>query len=403
MDQKASLTDIRRKATRAIFIGPVQIGGGAPVVVQSMTNTDTRRVGPTLAQIERLALAGCEVARLAVPDQKAVAAFKEIKAESPLPLIADIHFNHRLALASLAAGADAIRINPGNLGGETKTRLVVEACRERGVPLRLGVNAGSLEADLLEKYGAPTAEALAASALRWVRKFEDWGFYDFKISLKSSDVLVTVAAYQELSRQTDYPLHLGVTEAGGLIAGTVKSALGIGLLLALGIGDTMRVSLTRDPVEEVRVAYEILRALHLRERGVELISCPTCGRLPHRPVQPGGRGGAPAAGRHHPPQGGHHGLRGERARRSPGGRRRHRWRRPGGGPVQKGPGGAQGAGKRAAGRPALRSGGPHRGSGGLAGGVTAYKPFKNLSPQKNIVLREAKNLLDSGTWDSQLH
>jgi len=278
MDQKASLTDIRRKATRAIFIGPVQIGGGAPVVVQSMTNTDTRRVGPTLAQIERLALAGCELARLAVPDQKAVAAFKEIKRESPLPLIADIHFNHRLALASLAAGADAIRINPGNLGGETKTRLVVEACRERGVPLRLGVNAGSLEADLLEKYGTPTAEALAASALRWVKKFEDWGFYDFKISLKSSDVLVTVAAYQELSRQTDYPLHLGVTEAGGLIAGTVKSALGIGLLLAQGIGDTMRVSLTRDPVEEVRVAYEILRALHLRERGVELISCPTCGR-----------------------------------------------------------------------------------------------------------------------------
>ena len=213
-----------------------------------------------------------------MPDQKAVAAFNEIKAESPLPLIADIHFNHRLALAALTAGADAIRINPGNLGGEAKTRLVVEACREQGVSLRLGVNAGSLEADLLEKYGAPTAEALAASALRWVRKFEDWGFHDFKISLKSSDVLVTVAAYQELSRLTDYPLHLGVTEAGGLIAGTVKSALGIGLLLAQGIGDTMRVSLTRDPVEEVRVAYEILRALHLRERGVELISCPTCGR-----------------------------------------------------------------------------------------------------------------------------
>jgi (E)-4-hydroxy-3-methylbut-2-enyl-diphosphate synthase len=278
MDQTASMMKSRRKATRAIFVGPVQIGGGAPVSVQSMTNTDTRNVRATLAQIQRLAAAGCEIARLAVPDMKAVPAFGEIKRESPLPLIADIHFNYRLALASLEAGADAIRINPGNLGGAAKTKVVVDACRERGVPLRLGVNAGSLEADLLAQYGAPTAGVLAASALRWVQQFEDWGFVNFKISLKSSDVLTTVAAYEELSRQTDYPLHLGVTEAGGLIAGTVKSALGIGMLLAQGIGDTMRVSLTRDPVEEVRVAYEILRALHLRERGVELISCPTCGR-----------------------------------------------------------------------------------------------------------------------------
>jgi (E)-4-hydroxy-3-methylbut-2-enyl-diphosphate synthase len=269
---------MERRQTKAIKIGPVQIGGGAPVVVQSMTNTDTCEVGASLAQIHRLAAAGCEVARLAVPDMKAARAFKEIKTESPVPLIADIHFNHRLALAALEQGADAVRINPGNLGGAEKTRRVVEACRQRGVPLRLGVNAGSLEADLLARFGAPTAEALVASALRWVRQFEDWGFFDFKISLKSSDVLTTVAAYRELSRQVDYPLHLGVTEAGGLIAGTVKSALGIGLLLAEGIGDTLRVSLTRDPVEEVRVAYEILRALHLRERGVELISCPTCGR-----------------------------------------------------------------------------------------------------------------------------
>ena len=278
MTQKDKTLRIKRKPTRAIRIGGVQIGGGAPVVVQSMTNTDTRKVGATLAQIQRLAAAGCEVARLAVPDQKAAQALGEIKKESPLPLIADIHFNHRLALAALEQGADAIRINPGNLGGEKKTRQVLEACRQRGVPLRLGVNAGSLEPDLLEKYGAPTAAALAASALRWVKKFEDWGFFDFKISLKSSDVLVTVAAYRKVSRRTDYPLHLGVTEAGGLIAGTVKSALGIGMLLAQGIGDTIRVSLTRDPVEEVRAAYEILRALHLRERGVELISCPTCGR-----------------------------------------------------------------------------------------------------------------------------
>ena len=272
------MNDINRKPTRAIFVGPVQVGGGAPVAVQSMTNTDTRDVGATLEQIRRLAAAGCEIARLAVPDQEAVQAFGVIKRDSPLPLIADIHFNHRLALASLEQGADAVRINPGNLGGAAKTRLVVEACRERGVPLRLGVNAGSLDADILARHGAPTAPALAASALRWVKQFEDWDFFDFKISLKSSDVLVTVGAYEELSRQTDYPLHLGVTEAGGLIAGTVKSALGIGLLLAQGIGDTMRVSLTLDPVEEVRVAYEILRALHMRERGVELISCPTCGR-----------------------------------------------------------------------------------------------------------------------------
>jgi len=272
------MATMTRKPTRPIFVGPVQIGGGAPVVVQSMTNTDTRDVTATLDQIIRLAAAGCEIARLAVPDKEAVEAFGAIKRQSPLPLIADIHFNYRLALAALDAGADAIRINPGNLGGAEKTRGVVEACRELEVPLRLGVNAGSLESDLLAQFGAPTASALAASAMRWVRQFEDWGFFNFKISLKSSDVLTTVAAYEELSRQTDYPLHLGVTEAGGLIAGTVKSALGIGMLLAQGIGDTMRVSLTRDPLEEIRVAYEILRALHLRERGVELISCPTCGR-----------------------------------------------------------------------------------------------------------------------------
>jgi (E)-4-hydroxy-3-methylbut-2-enyl-diphosphate synthase len=265
-------------STRPLFIGPVQIGGGAPVSVQSMTNTDTRKVADTVAQIERLAAAGCEIVRLAIPDQKAARAFKEIKAHSPVPLIADIHFNHRLALAALESGADALRINPGNLGGAGKTRVVVEACRARGIPVRLGVNAGSLEADLLEKYGSPTAEALVASALRWVSIFEGWDFFNFKISLKSSDVITTIQSYRALSRQVDYPLHLGVTEAGGLIAGTVKSALGIGILLAEGIGDTIRVSLTRDPEEEVRVAYEILRALHLRQRGVELISCPTCGR-----------------------------------------------------------------------------------------------------------------------------
>jgi (E)-4-hydroxy-3-methylbut-2-enyl-diphosphate synthase len=272
------MENLPRRPTRPLWVGPVQIGGGAPVSVQSMTNTDTRKVAATLAQVERLAAAGCDIVRLAIPDQKAARAFREIKAESPVPLIADIHFNHRLALAALESGADALRINPGNLGGAKKTKIVVEACRERGIPLRLGVNAGSLEADLLEKYGSPTAEALVESAVRWVTTFEDWDFFNFKISLKSSDVITTIQSYRELSRRVDYPLHLGVTEAGGLIAGTVKSALGIGILLAEGIGDTIRVSLTRDPEEEVRVAYEILRALHLRERGVELISCPTCGR-----------------------------------------------------------------------------------------------------------------------------
>ncbi len=267
-----------RRATRQIRVGDVPVGGGAPIAVQSMTNTDTADVAATLAQIHRLAAAGCEIVRLAVPHQEAVPPFAEIRRHSPVPLIADIHFNYRLALAALEAGADAVRINPGNLGGEAKTRPVVEACRQRGASLRLGVNAGSLEADLLAKHGGPTAAALVQSAVRWVRIFEDWNFTDFKISLKSSDVLVNVEAYRELSRQVDYPLHVGVTEAGGLIAGTVKSALGIGILLADGIGDTIRVSLTRDPVEEVRVAYEILRALHLRQRGVELISCPTCGR-----------------------------------------------------------------------------------------------------------------------------
>jgi (E)-4-hydroxy-3-methylbut-2-enyl-diphosphate synthase len=269
---------ISRRRSRAIFVGSVQVGGGAPISVQSMTNTDPHDVASTLAQVERLAAAGCDLVRLAVPDREAAAAFREVKRHSPVPLIADIHFNHRLALAALEAGADCIRINPGNLGGAEKTRVVVRACQERGVPLRLGVNAGSLEADILARHGGPTAAALVESARRWVEQFEDWGFFDFKISLKSSDVLVTVAAYRQLAAEVDYPLHLGVTEAGGLIAGTVKSALGIGLLLAEGIGDTLRVSLTRDPVEEVRVGFEILRALHLRERGVELISCPTCGR-----------------------------------------------------------------------------------------------------------------------------
>lgn len=277
MQPESSLLKPRRP-TRAILVGRVQVGGGAPVAVQSMTNTDTNDIDATLGQVERLVQAGCEIVRLAVPNERAVKSFGRIKAACPVPLIADIHFNHRLAVGALEAGADAVRINPGNLGGVEKTRVVVEACRAMGRSLRLGVNAGSLEGDLWEQYGGPTPEALVASARRWIRQFEDWKFDQFKVSLKASDVLVTVAAYRQLSQEVDYPLHIGVTEAGGLIAGTVKSALGLGWLLSEGIGDTMRVSLTRDPVEEVRVAYEILRALHLRQRGPEIISCPTCGR-----------------------------------------------------------------------------------------------------------------------------
>lgn len=267
-----------RRPSRAIFVGSVQVGGGAPIAVQSMTNTDTCQVDLTLAQIQRLAQAGCELIRVAVRDEKALAAFKEIKAASPLPVIADIHFSPKLAVGALEAGADAVRINPGNLGGVAPTKLVVDACRQLGKALRLGVNAGSLEADLERQYGGPTPEALVASARRWIQQLEDWDFTNFKISLKSSNVLDTVAAYRLLAAAVDYPFHVGVTEAGGLYAGIVKSALGIGWLLAEGIGDTIRVSLTRDPLEEVKVGYEILRALDLRHRGPEIISCPTCGR-----------------------------------------------------------------------------------------------------------------------------
>jgi (E)-4-hydroxy-3-methylbut-2-enyl-diphosphate synthase len=267
-----------RKATRRIFVGNVPIGEGAPIAVQSMTNTDTRDVSGTVTQVSRLHQAGCEIVRLAVPDSDAVKAFEKIRQEVAPPLIADIHFDHRLALEALNAGADGLRINPGNIGGRTEVEKVVRAAEASGVPIRIGVNAGSLQKEILSKYGRPSPEAMVESALVHVKLFETLGFENIKISLKSSRVLDTIRAYELLSAKVDYPLHLGVTEAGTLISGTVKSAIGIGLLLAQGIGDTFRVSLTRDPVEEVRVAYEILRALDLRHRGPEIISCPTCGR-----------------------------------------------------------------------------------------------------------------------------
>ena len=272
---------IARRKTRRIHIGTVAIGGDAPISVQSMTNTDTSDVMATVRQIHQLERAGCELIRVAVPDMEAARALTAIREQIAIPLIADIHFDARLAVASMEHGAQAIRINPGNLGGPEKLARVVTAAKHHGVPIRVGVNSGSIDKDLLKQYGYPTPDrpdALIESALGNVRLLEQLGFFDIKISIKSSDALTTIAGYRQLAQQTDYPLHLGVTEAGGLIAGTVKSSVALGILLSEGIGDTFRISLTRDPVEEIRVGFELLRALRIRERGPELISCPTCGR-----------------------------------------------------------------------------------------------------------------------------
>jgi (E)-4-hydroxy-3-methylbut-2-enyl-diphosphate synthase len=267
-----------RKKTKQISIGGVKIGGGAPIAVQSMTNTFTHDVAATVAQIRRLEAVGCEIARVAVPDQAAAEAIISIKKGISIPLIADIHFDYRLALRSMEAGADALRINPGNIGTAKKVKAVAKEAKERGIPIRVGVNAGSLEKDLLKKYDGVTPQGMVESALRHVELLRSFDFHDIKVSIKASDVLRTVEAYRLLSSQTDLPLHVGVTEAGSLVSGTVKSAIGIGILLAEGIGDTIRVSLTRDPVDEIRVGYEILKALKIRQRGPEIVSCPTCGR-----------------------------------------------------------------------------------------------------------------------------
>jgi (E)-4-hydroxy-3-methylbut-2-enyl-diphosphate synthase len=272
---------ILRRHTKEIRVGSVAIGGGNTISVQSMTNTDTSDVPATVAQIKRLQEAGCDIVRVAVPDMEAAAAVQSIKDEIDIPLIADIHFDSRLAVAAMENGADGIRINPGNLGGEEKTAFVVDAAKVHGVPIRVGVNSGSIEKDLLKQYGYPTPDnckALIESAMRNVALVEKYGHEQIKISIKSADVLTTINSYSQLSKVTDYPLHLGVTEAGGLIAGTVKSSVALGILLSQGIGDTFRISLTRDPVEEIRVGFELLRSLKIRERGPELISCPTCGR-----------------------------------------------------------------------------------------------------------------------------
>ncbi len=263
---------------RSIRVGDLIIGGGAPVVIQSMTNTDTRDVEATSAQIRRLYEAGCQLARVSVYDTRCAQAVRELVDRSPIPLVADIHFDHRLAIQSVENGIQKLRINPGNIGGADRVRSLVACAKEHGVPIRIGVNGGSLEPDLLRKYGGPTAEALVESALGHVRILEDCAFYDIAIAVKSSNVPTMVRAYRMLAERTDYPLHLGVTEAGTVRMGTVKSAVGIGSLLLDGIGDTIRVSLSGDPAREIVACKDILRSCGLLDTGVEIVSCPTCGR-----------------------------------------------------------------------------------------------------------------------------
>lgn len=276
---------IQRKKTRVISVGDVLIGGDNPIVVQSMTNTDTRDIDATVTQVNRLADAGCGIVRIAVMDKTAAHALSSIIAASPVPIIADIHFDYRLALLSMDAGATGIRINPGNIGSTDRIKAVIERAKDDTVAIRIGVNSGSLESDILETYGSPTPEALVESTVRSISLFEELGYHNIKLSLKSAHVLETIAAYRLISERVDYPLHVGVTEAGTVLRGSVKSAVGIGILLQEGIGDTIRVSLSGDPIHEPLVAHTILSALEIERRGVDVIACPTCGRtsldIPH--------------------------------------------------------------------------------------------------------------------------
>ena len=267
-----------REHTRVIRIGDRVIGGGNPVLIQSMCNTKTQDVEATVNQISALTAAGCDIIRVAVPDMEAAEAIKEIKKKITIPLVADIHFDYRLAIAAIQSGADKIRINPGNIGSADRVRAVVEKAKEYDIPIRVGVNSGSLEKELLEKYGGVTAEGIVESALHKVSMIEELGYENLVISIKSSDVLMCVKAHELIARQTDYPLHVGITESGTLTSGTIKSSVGLGIILHQGIGDTIRVSLTGDPVEEVKTARIILKTLGLRRGGVEVVSCPTCGR-----------------------------------------------------------------------------------------------------------------------------
>ena len=270
---------IERRKTRQIKVGWVKVGGDAPIVVQSMTSTKTHDVEATLNQIKALYEEGCELIRVAVPHQEDVEALPDIVKGSPMPVIADIHFAPSYAFLSMEKGVHGIRINPGNIGKEEIVRDIVQEARKKGVAVRIGVNSGSLEKDLLERYGYPCAQALFESAIRWCEKFENWGFYNYKVSIKGSDVLENVKANILFAKETDVPLHIGITEAGMGMKGIIKSSVGIGILLYHGIGDTVRVSLTDDPVVEVQTAYSILNALGLRRRGIEIVSCPTCGRI----------------------------------------------------------------------------------------------------------------------------
>jgi (E)-4-hydroxy-3-methylbut-2-enyl-diphosphate synthase len=267
----------KRRKTRCVWVGKVRVGGDAPVIVQSMTSTDTRDVKSTVRQIKRLERAGCEIVRVAVPDAEAAAAISEIKARISVPIVADIHFHYRLAIKAIEAGADGIRINPGNLERD-RIKEVVAAAKRKGACIRIGVNAGSLQKEFLEKYGGPTADALVESAMQNIALLEEEGFHEIKLSLKASHVPTMIDAYRSISEKTDYPLHLGVTEAGSLLSSAIKSSIGIGLLLSDGIGDTIRISVTGDPVQEMSIAYGILRTLDIRKVGPEIIACPTCGR-----------------------------------------------------------------------------------------------------------------------------
>ncbi len=270
--------NIYRRKSRQIHVGPVPVGGDAPITVQTMTNTDTKDVSATVAQVQTVAEAGADIVRVSVPDEPSSRALKEIVAESPVPIVADIHFHYKRAVESAEAGAACLRINPGNIGSEDRVREVIRAAKDHGCSIRIGVNAGSLEKHLLEKYAEPCPEAMVESGLNHIRILEDNDFLEFKISCKASDVFLAAAAYQELAEATDAPIHLGITEAGGRVPGTIKSAIGLGNLLWMGIGDTIRVSLSADPVEEVKAGSEILKSLGLRHRGVNIIACPSCAR-----------------------------------------------------------------------------------------------------------------------------
>ena len=269
---------IKRRASRQIMVGNVAVGGDAPISVQSMTNTETCDVAATVAQVQAIADAGADIVRISVPSMEAAEAFRDIRAQVAVPLVADIHFDHKIALKVAEYGVDCLRINPGNIGSDAKVRAVIDSARDKGIPIRIGVNAGSLGKELQRKYGEPTAAALVESAMRHVAILEKFNYPDFKVSVKASEVFMAVEAYRLLAREIDQPLHLGITEAGGLRGGTVKSAVGLGMLLMDGIGDTIRISLAADPVEEVKVGFEILKSLKLRTNGINFIACPSCSR-----------------------------------------------------------------------------------------------------------------------------